>query len=98
MGNDILNHQLYGAMQVMPLNSFRSQTLLNLAGMLGWQKVGDAVPVMVRAVPSMAQQLTSGISQVLAGLNGLLLLGGETSAFWTAGSREVNATLVSKTA
>ena len=76
-------------MQVMPLNSFRSQTLLNLAGLLGWQKVGDAVPVMCRAVPTMAQQPNSGISQVLASLNGLLLLSGETPVFWTAGLRDI---------
>lgn len=64
-------------LQMLPLNAFRSQTLLNLAVLLGWQMVGDAVLMMCKARPSMPSKATSGIEQDLARLNGLLLLVGE---------------------
>ena len=68
-------------LQVLPLNAFRSQTLMNLAGLLGWQEVGNSVLLMCKAGPSMPNEAIPGIHQDLSRLNGLLLLVGEALTF-----------------
>lgn len=70
-------------LQELPLNAFRSQTLMNLVGLLGWQVVGNSVSLMCKAGLSMPSKATSGIDQDLARLNGLLLLVGEAQAWKT---------------